>query len=244
MRRRDILFLAGAVVVVILLGRIVWPLLRRAEGFQGSPPPVATLTECPSGSTLYMYEGAAYCCPGIVNPDAATLERSCVASIIPGGGPTFCAQGPAQGKIPNCAQTRAGELQDLGAARCPGTAPNYAQGPRGSPTEAGRCCAGSVNRDATDCSDPSPANQCDVITDPNIFKYPQSCNYLRAKQEDGVCPAGQHSFDMKLAAGPLAGLTVYGCTDTKTSCYSQAVVDRLKGLGYSLEGVPVCESVA
>jgi hypothetical protein len=85
---------------------------------------------------------------------------------------------------------------------------------------------------------------CDVVADPNIFKYPQSCNYLRAKEEDGGCPAGQHSFDMKIGAGPLAGLTVYGCTDTKTSCYSQAVVDRLKGLGYTMEGMQICGPVS
>jgi len=238
MRRRDIIFLAGAILVAILLVRVVLP--RPTEGFQSAP--VATLTECPSGSTIYMYEGVAYCCPGVVNPDATTVERSCIVPVGSTPSASFCTLGPARGRIPNCGQTRAGELEELGAARCPAGAPNYAQGPRGSPTENGRCCVGGVNRDATDCSDPSPANMCDVITDPNVFKYPQSCNYLRAKQEDGACPSGQHSFDMKLSAGPLAGLTVYGCTDTKTSCYSQAVVNRLKGLGYSVKGIPICES--
>jgi hypothetical protein len=238
LRVRDFIVIAVAVVVVAVLVRTILraPLVAEAFANGSSGPvttPVNTVTECPVGSTMYMYDGHAYCCSSVINPDADTVTQTCRQTT--GARVTFCTLGAPQPGVANCAQLRAGLLTEEGAAICPATAPHFVKGPAAA---AGRCCAGNVNNEMTDCAAASAAD-CDVVADPNIFKYPRSCGYLRAKQDD-ACPTGFHDVDVTTRSGPLAGLTVYGCTDTKTTCYPPAVLDRLKALGYSTDGMPAC----
>jgi hypothetical protein len=77
--------LAGLIVaVVLILIRTIMgtPLIKRvAEGFvNGGKQLTNTATECPKDTTMYMYEGVAYCCSGTVNPDSNTVQKSCTAA--------------------------------------------------------------------------------------------------------------------------------------------------------------------
>lgn len=246
LRVRDVIIIALLTTVVILIARIIWgtPFVKRvvseafASGSGSSGGPVNTITECPAGATLYMYEGTAYCCSSTINPDADSAAQTCL--VVPGQDTTFCTLGPtSQTGVKNCMELKSGLLAAEGASVCPSSSPNFAKGPRGSPTENGRCCAGNVNKDATDCESSSPAGFCDVNTDPNVFKDPRSCGYLKAKEDDDECASGFSAFDMA-GHGTLNGLTVYGCTNMSTSCYSQAMVNRLTELGYDVKGIPIC----
>ncbi len=232
---------AGLIVATVLV--LVWTILRTPfiqEGFASSGRAlVNTATECPAGSTMYMYEGAAYCCSGTVNPDADTAAKTCSAgnSWQRGSSPlTFCTLGPTSGTVKNCLELRAGLMQAEGERLCPPSKPNYV---KGATTSAGRCCASTANDSYTDCTDLSTGKYCDFTTDSNELKDPQSCQFLRSKETAATCPSKYNPFTTE-GQGPMAGLTLYGCTDMGTNCYSTALLSRLKTLGYDTKGLTPC----
>jgi hypothetical protein len=237
---RNIIIGALLIAVVIVLIRTVLgtPAIKRiTEAFQNTAPNLLNSdTECPSGYTLYMYNGSSYCCSGQVNTDADDVSRTCRAVGPSGVTATFCTLGPPQHRVPNCLEMRAGRMQAAGANVCPPDAPNYVESKDGA-----RCCAGPGNAALTDCADPNPAGYCNVSSDPNEFKDPKSCQFLRAQSEAGRCPPKYARFTTQ-GQGSMTGLTLYGCTDMGTNCYPAGAVQRLNELGYDTTGLAVCSS--
>jgi hypothetical protein len=249
---REVLIGALIVAILVVLIRTVLatPAIRRireqfANGGSGATARlVNTATECPAGTTMYMYEGAAFCCSGTVNGDAEDVKQTCRPGLTRGAPAlTFCTLGPTREGIKNCMETRAGQLQAAADAVCPPKMPNYAQGTFGSATASGRCCAGPTTADGTDCADTTnAATYCTVSSDPNEFKSATSCQHLKAiAAAAAACPPKYSMAPISFTGqSPLTGLTVPVCTEGTVNCYSKAVVARLKELGYDVKGLPVC----
>jgi hypothetical protein len=214
------------------------------EGFAATPTTmINVLTECPTGTKMYMYEGKAYCCDSTINPDADTVRQSCRKPIYPPDAPyTFCTLGADEAGVPNCLKSRIEVMQRLGMGVCPPSHPNFCKGAAGSPTENGRCCVGPTNEALTDCVDPAPSKQCNVTTSPNIFTDHMSCQFLRAKETDVACPAKFGQFTAP-GQGALSDIAVYGCTDMKQSCYSATLIAQLKALGKDVSGLVDCATI-
>jgi hypothetical protein len=242
-----ILVIAFLVTAVLILLRVIigTPLIQRvAESFQSGGSASHLLnssTECPKGSELYMYDGVAYCCGnGKINRDADDVQKSC-RPITVGKKPMFCTLGPSRDGINNCLELRAGYLEAEAQKVCPPSKPNYAQGSVGSPTEHGRCCKGPVTADGSNCADASNVmNFCNVSTDTNEFKTMENCQIQREKETAESCPEKYSPFTMESKQGPTAGLYLYGCTDGGSMCYSKALINRLKELGYDSTGLKQC----
>lgn len=249
MSQRILIAILLVAAIVILLRTVVkatgWlsgGAVRSVEGF--GPKAVNTTTVCPAGTTMYMFEGAAYCCDGRINRDATSLAGTCrPATSAPGARPIFCALGPSRDGVPNCLEIHAGQLAAEGEATCPPSLPNYVKGPPGSATEKGRCCAGPMNADRTDCMSSTPGSFCDAAHAANEFAGgPTSCEFQRAKELEGAsCPTGWGAFTQP-GQGALSGLTVFGCSDNNQMCYSAATTARLQELGYDTTGMTVCQS--
>jgi len=228
-----ILLVAGLVTVCIVVIRILTttPLVRSIlETFESSTKLTNSTTECPAGYTLYMYEGSAYCCKGRVNKDAGTVERSCIPQVGSKDS-SICTLGPSSSSVKNCNVI----LKDILAkknALCPPSKPNFCNG---SPN--GTCCASTVTADGKACVDPDKMNQCNIGSDSNIFVNPQDCRLQRMMETDKVCPEGMNRVTI-----PFQGLSVYGCTDGHSNCYTQKVVDALNATGFSTAttGMRVC----
>jgi hypothetical protein len=242
---RHVLIAGLFIAVILILIRTIMgtPLIRRVgeEFANGGKNMTNTATECPAGTTMYMYEGAAYCCSGTVNPDATTVQKSCTAanSWQRGSTPlTFCTLGPAVTGIKNCLELRAGLMQAEGQRLCPPSKPNYVKG--GANTADGRCCSSTANDTYTDCTNLSTGAYCDFTKDQNELKDPQSCQFLRSKESAASCPSKYKPFTTE-GHDTLSGLTLYGCTDMGTNCYSTALLTRLKELGYKTDGLTPCK---
>lgn len=239
-----------AVLVVLIRTMLATPAIRRIReqfangGSSSSARLVNTATECPTGTTMYMYEGAAFCCSGTVNSDAEDVKQTCRPGLMRGAPAlTFCTLGPTRDGIKNCLETRAGQLQAIGDAVCPPKMPNYAQGAYNSATASGRCCAGPTTADGTDCADTTnAATFCTVSSDPNEFKSATSCQHLKAVAAAAAACPPQYSVAPISFAGqtPMAGLTLPVCTDGNVNCYPKEVIARLKALGYDTKGFPIC----
>lgn len=138
----------------------------------------------------------------------------------------------------NCLELRAGLLAAEQERYCPPQMPNFARAVGGD--DPGRCCAGPTNSAQTDCANVGDAS-CAIATDPNEFKSPQSCQYLRAVSDAGPCPTGYTALTTQ-GQGGLAGLTLYGCTDMGQNCYPAGALARLKELGYDTTGLTACSA--
>jgi hypothetical protein len=224
---RSVIVMGLLVAAVIILVRVIvgTPFIKSVrssvEGFQDTASLAFSL--CPVGSTLYMYDGTAYCCSGIVNSDADTIQQSCIRPLAKQGDePIFCTLGPDQAGIPNCAEL----LQDMRAQIAAGICPSGL--PYGGD---GLCC--SVPTDAAgNCSGTS----CPIMT--NEFEDSGSCQFQR-ESELQMCPSGSQTATVQ-GQGQLSGLTLYGCSDQNKICYSQAMVARLNELGYDASALSVC----
>lgn len=245
MQMRDIILLAITVAAVIIIVRTIMymPLMQRAVetfiGGNGPGTPSNNLTECPPNSQIYMYDGIVYCCEGIIDPDATTVQRSCKAAAG-ASDRMICTLGPGRGSIPNCLQTKAGQMQEQGQDICPPTLPNFCQGSSGSATANGRCCAGQPNAAYTDCDAATASgNYCDVSGDttgkniePNFFLVPTDCRFLRAAVlELPNCPAN-YSHSTTISGGrPFPGATLIGCTPPLSSnqptCFTTEIINQL-----------------
>lgn len=245
---RDILIYGLMIAVVIILIRIIitTPFGKSVvEGFTSTPTPVNTMTECPDSATMYMYGGTAFCCSGIINPDADDVRQTCSLQWQRGADKhVFCTLGPESQGVPNCIETRAGLMQAKGETLCPPSLPNFCQGnPATSPTTvAGRCCQGPTNEQITDCMTTAPNTFCDMTTAENEFTVPTSCQFLRDQQEAGACPAGYSSNPIAMTTGTFAGMTLFGCTDGTTTCYQSSLLQRLQALGLDVSSLTECSS--
>jgi hypothetical protein len=246
-RMRRILIGALFVAVILVLIRTIvgTPAMRQmVEGFQNAtvaPSTLNTVTECPAGTQMYMYEGAAYCCNGQVNPDADDLSQTCKPLLSRNFELTFCTLGPPRGTLINCMELRAGQMQAKGETTCPAELPNYVQGATSSSTAAGRCCKTMANAAFTDCNDITGANSfCDVTTADNIFTVPGSCQFLRLKDDAAAqCPKGAAHFTMN-GQGDYVGMTLIGCSNGSTICYPASVLTALAATGHSTTSLTPC----
>lgn len=241
---RDIIIGGLLVAVVIILIRIIVgsPVARRVmESFQsggGAASVLNTTTECPSGTQMYMYEGAAYCCNGQVNPDADILKQTCRPLLYPPGFQlTFCSLGPPAHGVKNCLELRSGLMAAEGASFCPVSKPNYCRGGAN-----GRCCAGPANTNFTDCADSQP--QCDRLPEgQNPLTDATSCDFQRLAEADAAtCPTGYNQV-ITAGQGAFAGLNIYGCTNMTQTCYSADMIGRLKAAGKDTSNLQPCSAL-
>jgi hypothetical protein len=244
MMMRDILIGGLLVAAVIILIRVIvgTPTIKRVmESFQsgGGAALINTTTECPTGAQMYMYDGVAYCCDGNVNPDADTLKQSCRSNMFPPGLPTtFCSLGPPSRDVKNCLELRSGLMAAEGASFCPASKPNFCQGGAAG----GRCCAGPVNTNFTDCADGQP--QCDRLpAGKNPLSDATSCDFQRLAEADAAtCPTGYHQV-VSVGQGAFAGLNIYGCTNMTQTCYSADMIGRLTAAGKNTSTLQPCSAV-
>jgi hypothetical protein len=236
MEMRDILIGAVIIAAIIILLRLLFgsPLVKRiSESFANPTSLINKTTECPKGAEFYIYDGIAYCCSGTVNGAADSVKKTCRPLSGRNDSTVFCTLGPTTRDAKNCLELRAGLMQAEGITFCPSATPTFVK-PEGSTGTTGRCCgAPGGNSGLTDCA--SGAASCDVAADPDPFKNPASCQFKKAQEEDGACPAGFGPFTA--ARGPI---TIYGCTNTATNCYKQATIDRLRSFGHDVTGLVVC----
>jgi hypothetical protein len=249
MRRQIIVGALFLAVIIVLIRTILGtPFIKRiAESFQSGgntgTSAINTMTICPAGSQMYMYEGRAYCCNGTINADADDVSRTCRASLFtPGLLTTFCTLGPAHKGVKNCLELRAGLLQAEGETRCPPSQPNFCQGNADTPTAAGRCCAGVTNEMITDCNS-SADKYCDMApagSNPLQSQWKSSCDFQRlAELDKQSCPQGYNQTIID-GQGAFAGLTIYGCSNMTQTCYSQDLIGRLRKMGIDTGSLPPC----
>jgi len=241
MKMTDVILMAITVAAIIIIVRTIMymPIMQGAiERFVGSDAssgPINSLTECPAGSQIYVYNGVVYCCSGIVDPEADTVQRSCKPAAGATGDRMFCTLGPSRNGVVNCLETLGGIMEVRGESICPPSLPNFCQGPAGSATAAGRCCAGLPNPAYTDCTDGASCTVNGSIGK-NFFLDQTDCRFLRAAQLDTPCPA---NYEQSFQKG-RSGFTLIGCSDASVICYSQNMIDQLKGFGYNTTGLNVC----
>jgi hypothetical protein len=238
-----ILVIALMCIVVILLLRITMrtPVVSGLLEQFVSHSLLNSVTECPAGYSMYMYDGAAYCCKGTVNTDAPSLKRTCIA--LPTDQHPFCTLGPGHKDVPNCAAIHKKALKDAGGNVCPPSMPNFCKGSStGSVgTGAGRCCTSAITEDGMNCVDST--GSCSVGAGKNEFLDPTDCRFLRQKEMDSTCPAGyyQSVSSVNNAGNPMNGLTLYGCTNLSNNCYTEKLVRRLYELGYDASQLRQCQ---
>ena len=227
---RDVLVIGLAIAVVLVLIKVIWgsPFVTRVrEGFAGSAL-INVSTQCPIGSTMYMYDGQAYCCSTNINPDADSVQQTCKPPPVPiiGSPPfTFCALGPSSGGVQNCLELRSGLLQAEGETRCTTGMPNFVKGYSGSATAQGRCCGSPGNEQGTDCADLTQPF-CDVTAVHDFLQLPNSCQFQRLAQNIS-CPSGYNETTIKMANGD----TVIACSSGNTICYPESMLSLLKARG-------------
>ena len=248
MAMRDIILLAITVAAVIIIVRTIinMPALQRTiETFLGSDSsgsgvPMNSLTECPAGSQIYMYEGVVYCCEGLLNPDADTLQRSCKPAAVTGAR-MLCTLGPNRNGVVNCLETIGGKMQEKGEQICPPALPNFCQGPAGSSTANGRCCASLPNVGYTDCTNTASGYICDISSGANYFLTPTDCRFLRSAALDTPCPKSYYPSQQYMPTGAFQGAVLIGCgkhtENVTTTCYSQNMLDNLVAAGYAQSDV-------
>lgn len=242
MKTRDILVIGLMIVVLLILGRVIFgsPLVTRVrESFASGP--INSMTECPAGAQLYMYEGTPYCCSGMIDATSDRTVGTCKAYSGRDTQPlTFCTLGPSKGDVKNCMELRSGLMQAEGVGVCPKATPTFVKGAAGSATQNGRCCADPGNPALTECVG---STYCDVSTDSNEFKDPVSCQFKRAQEEMGACPNHYGPFTAT-GQGAMSNITLFGCTDNGQNCYADSTLKRLKELGYDVSGLVSCTAIA
>lgn len=241
---QTLLVLGLVIAAVLILVRIIWgsPLVKSVrETFANPKRPINTMTECPPGSTMYMYNGAAYCCGGMISIDADSASGTCrPATSAPGApAPLFCTLGAAtEDGIPNCVETRAGLIQALGEQTCPAEMPNLVL-PHGQPM---KCCAGMPNASGTACENPAERS-CTVVSEHPWITDPASCQWIKFHDENKSCPSGMTEVQAA-GHGPIEGTAVFGCLNQSAGkfCYSQALINTLKEQGYDTSELTVCSA--
>lgn len=240
---QTLLVLGLVIAVLIILGRIIWgsPLVKHVrEGFANASTPINTMTECPPGSTMYMYNGVAYCCGGMISIDADSAADTCrPATSAPGAPPPlFCTLGAATDGVPNCVETRTGIIQAIGEQTCPTEIPNLVMGR----DHTVKCCAGMPNADSSDCANPAETS-CSVTSNPKWLTEPDSCQWIKFHEENKSCSPDMTEV-IAAGHGPIEGTAVFGCLNQSAGqfCYSKALVAQLKSMGYDASGLNVCSS--
>jgi hypothetical protein len=238
---RSILVMGLMLAAVIVLIRVIMgtPFIKSirssVEGFQdSSSAAILAFSACPMGSTMYMYDGTAYCCSGIVNTDGDLVQQTCIRPFAQKGvEPVFCTLGPGQPGIPNCSEVMNDMVHRAEEGVCPSVMPHGVYTHNGGKLS-GSCCADQP----TGMMCPAGSASCKIVD--NEFQDANNCRFMR-ERETQTCPSGFNSATIQ-GQGPLSGLTLYGCSDQNQMCYSQAMVARLGELGYDASALTVCGS--
>jgi len=225
-----LLCLLGVFVIIIMAKT---PMIRSFFG-EGFTAQRVTMSQCPRGYKMYMYDGKALCCNGTVNTTAQTTEKSCLLPVTQDG-VGFCTLGgdmktPSGTAVPNCSSIIAENLTKQGRAICPPSKPNFCM--------ANRCCT-QTTPDGSDCANMTAGSFCDVLDPSKRFTSTTDCNYLRMKEMD-TCPGNTNKGDINVTTGALAGLTIYGCSTLNTTCYTDTVLAALKSMGKDTTGLTSC----
>jgi len=224
-----LLCLLGVLVIALMAKTpVIRSFFKLSEGF--STQSVST-TQCPSGFTMYMYDGTAYCCNGTINTDAYTVAKSCVLPVM-NSGVGFCTLG-ASSKVPNCGNLLNTILTQQSTSVCPPSKPNYAM--------SNRCCQSSTTSDGTDCSSKTLGTFCNVEAASELFRTSTDCNYLRMKETD-TCPPNSSKVDVQITSGVLSGMNIYGCSNQSKTCYTDSVISALHRLGKVTTSLTSCTS--
>lgn len=227
--------------LLVLLGILViglmakTPLIRRLLHREGFTSPTVISSQCPQGYKMYMYEGTAFCCNGTVNTDAYNLEKTCLRPVTQGS-TGFCTLGPAITSgtvVQNCGNLVGTILTSQGNAICPPSKPNFCT--------ANRCCQSAITADGTDCVTKANGTYCDVKPPHELFLSATDCNYLRIKEKD-TCPAGTSKGDISMTYGALTGLTLYSCSNNTNICYTDNLINILRGLGKDTSTLISCSA--
>jgi hypothetical protein len=217
--------------ILVMMAIVFKGFYTRIEHFESAAPGSAS---CPTGFTMYMYEGSAYCCNGTVNRDANTVEKTCLPPVTASEN-SFCTLSDSHNKIPNCSALKNDVLKRLGSAICPKSKPNYCS--------KNICCTSTLTPDSTDCST-RQSGFCE--SNPDIFRTlgggQTSCQYQRIKEMD-TCPVGTTMTDLT-PGGSLAGSTIYGCTTMTSTCYTTILLNSLKAAGKDTTGLISCTDAA
>jgi len=211
------------IVVLILL------LVFRTPSVEGFEAPV--LTTCPTGFTMYMYEGTAYCCKGTVNRDALSLEKTCMPPVTDMDN-SFCTLNTGTLKIPNCSSLINGILSSKSSSFCPPSKPNY--------STSNKCCKSALTADNSDCADNSTGS-C-IVVEGSLFtaqKGTTTCQYQAMKEKDS-CPSGTNMTETTVSSGMLSGMTIYGCSTLTNTCYTSTLLAALKAAGKDTTGLRDC----
>ena len=238
---QSILIGAALVAALLILVRIIWgsPLVARIRENFGNTTQGNTVTMCPEGTTMIMWDARAYCCGGKINTDTDRVDKVCtpITSDPAAPPPVFCTLDGKTEHVPNCHTIRTDMLMKSGASHCPHDAPNFVQGLPGTATERGRCCAGLTNEGRSDCLEQSAWN-CDVTGETNWFKTKeiQSCQYRKA-QESTTCPQGYGRFTMT-----NNDMTIFGCANGGSMCYAESTLQSLRGMGVDTTGMVACKT--
>jgi hypothetical protein len=245
---RDFLVIGLVIAATLILARVIWKspfIWTLRESFANAASTSGHLlnsaTECPTGSRMYMYNGKAYCCSGLVNVDADTVQQSCRAwTPTPGSGSpsdmTFCSLGPTADGVVNCLETLSGRMQADGERYCPPSMPNYVKGPT-LPLVRGRCCKSPADSRYQECADQTQPH-CDVTTEEDFFKLPNSCQFQKAGA-NVQCPSNYNMIAV-LGQNNFQGATLIGCSDSGTICYTADIMSKLKKLGYDTSSLSAC----
>ena len=224
------------VLVIALIAKtpLIKSFFKVNEGY-ASPNVVAY--QCPQGSKMYMYDGAAFCCNGTVNTDAYSLEKSCILPVTQGD-TGFCTLGPkittpSGSVIRNCGNMVSSNLTFKGNALCPPSKPNF--------SSANRCCSSAITADGSDCSNKANGTYCDVKPDNQLFQSAMDCNYLRLKETD-TCPGGSSMGDVVMKQGSLSGMTIYNCSNHTNICYTDKLIAALGKMGKDTSSLISCSS--
>jgi hypothetical protein len=131
---QSILIGAALVAALLILVRIIWgsPLVVRIRENFGNTTQGNTVTMCPEGTTMIMWDARAYCCGGKINTDTDRVDKVCtpITSDPAAPPPVFCTLDGKTEHVPNCHTIRTDMLMKSGASHCPRDAPNYQEPPQ------------------------------------------------------------------------------------------------------------------
>jgi len=131
-------------------------------------------------------------------------------------------------------------MQADGELYCPSELPNYVKGPE-LPATRGRCCKSPADPQFEECADPK-SSYCDVTTEDNFFKLPNSCQFLKAG-DTVQCPTNYNPIAVQ-GQNTFQGITLIGCSDSGTICYTADIMSKLKKLGYDTSSLTACSTSA
>jgi len=216
--------------VVIVVGIIVYIVVRDHPQFEGFAAPILNTPKCPDNFTFFNDKrGDSFCCAGQIDP----YSHKCEAS----GDNQLCAMKPnvqdprktSPRTLPLCsAMIR--ETHTRKEASCPGTLPNFAS--------IGKCCKTQADLDGYDCrkhDNEDKKRYCKLA--PPLLPGEQLCNNLNMA-ETAQCPSGFAKISYQLGDREVqkygtaaAGVQMPVCFGMDKTCIPDNIVKDLQSRG-------------